>query len=170
MASGMTAASQPIQNRVCNTSLVKIINMHVIYILKSEASACATMCRYFLAPCDEHKHTGHAQQQAASQASTDSACGHPVWLPHSSVGFQHPVGHRSYNNKPRLTGEVCVTPQATIALVSLTDGRDKGPTADFSKLHKTRITVERVSKTNDLRYKLVKKMQQVSVDELNIRV
>jgi len=29
--------------------------------------------RYFLAPCDKHKHTGHSQQQAASQASTDSA-------------------------------------------------------------------------------------------------
>ena len=144
--------------------------MHVIYILKSEASVCAAVRRYLQAPCDEHKHTGHAQQQAASQANTDSACGHPVWLPHSSVGFQHPAGHRSYHNKPRLTGEVCVTPQATIAIVSLTDGRDKGPIANFSKFDKTRITVERVSKTDDLRYKLVKKMQQVSVDELNIQV
>jgi len=42
-----------------------------IYILKSEASVCATVRRYFLVPCDKHKHTGHAQQQAASQASTD---------------------------------------------------------------------------------------------------
>jgi len=39
-----------------------------------------------------------------------------VWLPHSSLSFQRPVGRRSYHNKPRLTGEVCVTPQATIAL------------------------------------------------------
>ena len=38
----------------------------------------------------------------------DSACRHPVWLPHSNLGFQRPVGHRSYRNKPRLTGEVCV--------------------------------------------------------------
>ena len=60
--------------------------------------------RYFLAPCDKCKHTGHAQQQAASQASTDSTWRHPVWLPHSSLGFQRPVGCRSYHNKPRLTG------------------------------------------------------------------
>jgi len=31
-----------------------------IYILKSEASVCATVCRYFPAPCDKRKHTGHA--------------------------------------------------------------------------------------------------------------
>jgi len=31
-----------------------------------------------------------------------------VWLPHSSLGFHRPVGRRSYHNKPRLTGEVCV--------------------------------------------------------------
>ena len=33
---------------------------------------------------------------AASQASTDSAWRHPMWLPHSSLSFQHPVGRRSY--------------------------------------------------------------------------
>ena len=71
--------------------------------------------RYLLAPYDKRKHTGHAQQQAASHASTDSAWRHPVWLPHSSLGFQPPVGRRSYHDKPCLTGEVCVTPQATIA-------------------------------------------------------
>jgi len=60
---------------------------------------------YFLAPCDKRKHTAHAHQQAASQASTDSAWRHPVWLTHSSLGFQRPVGRRSY--RP--------TPQATIA-------------------------------------------------------
>jgi len=57
-----------------------------------------------------------------------------------------------------------------VHVISLTGGRDKRPTADFSKFDKTTITVERVSETDDLRYKLVKKMQQVSVDELNIRV
>jgi len=46
--------------------------------------------RYFLAPCDKHKHTGHAQRQPASQASTDSAWRHLVWLPHSSLGFDTP--------------------------------------------------------------------------------
>jgi len=71
--------------------------------------------RYFLAPCDKCKHTAHAHQQAASQASTDFAWRHPVWLPHSSLGFQRHVCRRSYHNKPRLTGEVCVTQQATIA-------------------------------------------------------
>ena len=63
---------------------------------------------YFLAPCDKRKHTAHAHQQAASQASMDSAWRHPMWLPHSSLGFQRPVGRRSYHNKPRLTVEVCV--------------------------------------------------------------
>jgi len=71
--------------------------------------------RYFLPPCDKREQTGNAQQQAASQASTDSAWRHPVWLPYNSLGFQRPAGRRSYHNKPRLTGEVCVTPQATIA-------------------------------------------------------
>jgi len=47
--------------------------------------------RYCLAPCDKHKHTGHAHQQAATQASTDSAWRYPVWLAHSSLGFQCPV-------------------------------------------------------------------------------
>jgi len=70
--------------------------------------------RYILAPCDKHQRTGHAQQQAASHASTDCAWRHPVWLPHSGLGFQRPVGRRSCHNKGRLTGEVCVTPQATI--------------------------------------------------------
>jgi len=54
---------------------------------------------YFLAPCDKHKHTAHAHQQAASQASTDSAWRHPVLL------LQRPVGCRSYS----------LTPQAAIA-------------------------------------------------------
>jgi len=49
-----------------------------IYILKSEASVCATVRHHFLAPCDKRKHTGHTQQQAASQVSTDSACRHPL--------------------------------------------------------------------------------------------
>jgi len=38
-----------------------------------------------------------------------------VWLPHSSLGFRALIGRRSYHNKPRLRGEVYVTPQATIA-------------------------------------------------------
>jgi len=59
---------------------------------------------YFLAPCYKRKHTSHAYQQAASHASTDSAWRHPVWLSHSSLGFQRPVGRRSYR----------LTPQATI--------------------------------------------------------
>jgi len=58
---------------------------------------------YFLATCDKRKHTAHAHQHAASQASTDSACRHPVWLPHSSLGFQPPVGRRIYYSKPRLS-------------------------------------------------------------------
>ena len=66
--------------------------------------------RYFLAHCDKHKHTGYAQQQADSQASTDCIWRYPVWLPHSSLCFQCPVGRRSYHKKPCLTGEVCVTP------------------------------------------------------------
>jgi len=45
----------------------------------------------------------------------DSAWRHLVWLPHSSLGFQRPVGRRSYHNKPRLSRQLCVTPQATIA-------------------------------------------------------
>jgi len=31
-----------------------------IYILKSEASVCATVRRYFPAHCDKREHTGHA--------------------------------------------------------------------------------------------------------------
>jgi len=77
-------------------------------------SVCLCHCErlfvpcYFLAPCNKHKHTGHAHQQAASQASTDSAWRHSVWLPHSSCGFQRPVG---------LACEALLrlTPQATIA-------------------------------------------------------
>jgi len=59
---------------------------------------------YFLAPCDKRKHTAHAHQQAASQASIHSAWRHPVWLLHSSLGLEHPVGCRSHR----------LTPQATI--------------------------------------------------------
>jgi len=40
-----------------------------------------------------------------------------VWLPHSSLGFQRPVGRRSYHNKLRLTREVCVTPQAWLVVL-----------------------------------------------------
>jgi len=54
----------------------------------------------FLAPCDKRKHTAHTHQQAASQASTDSAWRHPMWLPHGSLGFQRPV--------------LTLTPQTTI--------------------------------------------------------
>jgi len=64
---------------------------------------------YLLAPCDKRKHTAHAHQQAASQASTVCAWRHPVWLTHSSLGFQRPVGRRSYR----------LTPQATIALSAI---------------------------------------------------
>ena len=64
--------------------------------------------RYFLVPCNKRKHTGHAHQQAASQATTDSACRHPVWLPHSSLGFQRPVRRRSYHSKPHLWTLTCM--------------------------------------------------------------
>ena len=67
---------------------------------------------YFVAPCDKRKHTAHNHQQAASQASTDSACRHPVWLPHSSLGFQRPIATQTdakrdcglfyFNMEPRL--------------------------------------------------------------------
>jgi len=63
---------------------------------------------YFLAPCDKRKHTGHAHQQAASQATTDSACRHHVWLPHSSLSFQRPVCRHSYHSKPRLWTLTCM--------------------------------------------------------------
>jgi len=72
---------------------------HLILII---GSVCLCHCErlsvtcYFLAPCDKRKHTVHAHQQAASQASTDSAWRHLVWLPHSSLGFQRPVGCCSY--------------------------------------------------------------------------
>jgi len=58
---------------------------------------------YFLAPCDKRKHTVRAHQQAASQVSTDSTWRHPLWLPHSSLGFQRPVGRRSYRLMPQAT-------------------------------------------------------------------
>jgi len=70
---------------------------------------------YFLAPCDKRKHTAYAHQQAASPASTDSAWRHPVWLPHSSLGFQRPVRRRSYHNKLACAALLTLTPQATIA-------------------------------------------------------
>jgi len=60
----------------------------VSYYKKSEASVRLSEPRYFLAPCDKRKHTGHAHQQAGSQASTDSAWRHPVWLPHSSLDLR----------------------------------------------------------------------------------
>jgi len=68
---------------------------HLVLIIGS-------LCPCHLAPCDKRKHTAYAHQQATSQASTDSAWTHPVWLPHSTLGFQRPVGRRSYHNKPRL--------------------------------------------------------------------
>jgi len=66
---------------------------------------------YFLAPCDKRKHTAYAHQQAASQASMDSAWRHPVWLPHSSLGFRRPVGRRSY----RLTPQAIIVRSAIVA-------------------------------------------------------
>jgi len=66
-------------------------------------------------------HTGHAHQQAASHASTDSAWRHPVWLPHSSLGFQRPVGRRSYHNKLACAALLRLTPQATIAIRAIVD-------------------------------------------------
>ena len=51
-----------------------------------------------------------------------------------SLGFQRPVGRRSYHNKPRLTGEVCVdTPQATIALREIAD-RNKSFSENFVRI------------------------------------
>jgi len=70
---------------------------------------------YFLEPCDKRKNTAHAYQQAASQASTDSAWRHPVWLPHSSLGFQCHVRRRSYQNKLACAALLTLMPQATIA-------------------------------------------------------
>ena len=88
------------------------------------ARLCVCLChgqhavgdgRYFLVSCDKRKHTSHAHQQAASHASTDSAWRHPVWLPHSSLGFQRPAGRRSYHNKLACAALLRLTPQATIA-------------------------------------------------------
>jgi len=74
------------------------------------ASVCAMSC-YFLAPGDKRQHTAHAHQQAASQASMDSAWTHPVWLPHSTLGFQRPVGRSSY----RLTTQSTIARSASVA-------------------------------------------------------
>jgi len=85
-----------------NCRLQNAINLILII-----GSVCLCHCErlsvpcYFLAPCDNCKHTAHADQQAASQASTDSAWRHPVWLLHSSLGC------RSYR----------LTPQATITRI-----------------------------------------------------
>jgi len=96
--------------------------LHLYYKNRKHLSVC--LChgqhavsdrRYFLAPCDKRKHTGHTHQQAASHASTDSACRHPVWLSHNSLGFQRPVGRRSYHNKLACAALLRLTPQATIA-------------------------------------------------------
>ena len=101
-----------------------------IYILKSEASVRLSVClchgqhavgdrRCFLSPCDKRKHTGHAHQQAASPASIDSAWRYPLWLPHSSLGLQRPVGRRSYHNKLARAAVLRLTPQATIARIAI---------------------------------------------------
>jgi len=87
------------------------LNIDLILII---GSFCQCHCErlsvpcYFLAPCDKRKHIAHAHQEAANQASTDSAWRHPMWLPHSSLDFQRPVyaDRRSYR----------LTPQSTIAL------------------------------------------------------
>jgi len=86
--------------------------MNIQLIKTGSVCLCHGDRRYFLAPCDKRKHTAHVHQQAASHASTDSAWRHLVWLPHNSLGFQRPVGRRSYHKKPRLAG---LTQQATIA-------------------------------------------------------
>jgi len=80
---------------------------YLILIIGSVCMCHGSICLlcYFLAPCDKRKHTAHTHQQAASQAIADSGWRHPVWLPHSSLGFQHPVGRHRYR----------LTPQATIA-------------------------------------------------------
>ena len=69
--------------------LVTIVSLEGFLCEKSYSNnqARLSVTYYFLAPCDKRKHTAHTNQKAASQASTDSACRHPVWLPHSSLGF-----------------------------------------------------------------------------------
>jgi len=79
--------------------------MKIIYGTNNRKSVCLSVPCYFLAPCNKRKHTAHPHQQAANHASTDSACRHPVWLPHSSLGFQCHAGRRNYR----------LTAQATIA-------------------------------------------------------
>jgi len=125
---------------VLSTFFFKIPELQKYLVLQSiyKNQKCLSVClchgehaigdrRYFLAPCDNRKHIGHAHQQAANHASTDSAWRHPVWLPHSSLGFQRPVGRRSYHNKPVSQGKraeseqvlLRLTPQATIVLSRL---------------------------------------------------
>ena len=66
-------------------------------------------CRYFLAPCDKRKHTGHAQQQPPARPA-QIPLGDTVWLSHSSLGFQRPVGRYMH-----CAALLRLTPQATIA-------------------------------------------------------
>jgi len=90
-------------------SIITLENLDASYTTNRNRLSVPTVCLCHailsIVPCDKHEHTAHAHQQAASQASTDSARRHHVWLPHSSLGFQRPAGRRSYR----------LTPQATIA-------------------------------------------------------
>jgi len=103
--------------RLLKIAAVNALQCLVRYLILIIGSVC--LCHgehasYFLAPYDKRKHTGHAHQQVASQASTDSAWKHPVWLPQSSLGFQRPVRRRSNHNKFACAALLTLTPQATI--------------------------------------------------------
>jgi len=79
--------------------------MHLYFKIGSVCLSVSHDCRYFLAPCDKRKYTGHAHQQAASHASTDSACRHPVWLPFYSH-VQH-YAHWRHNPQSRSAIVAC---------------------------------------------------------------
>ena len=70
----------------------------------------------FLAPCDKRKHS----------ANTDSAWRHPVWLLHSSLGFQRPVGRRSYRLTPQASAIVACHFQRSSAQSRVTSEKKFG--------------------------------------------
>jgi len=81
-------------------------------------------------------------QQTASHASTDSACRHPVWLPHSSLGFQRPVGRHM-----RCTALLRLTPQATIALRAIVACLTKKVMSQHNSKHFSELAARHGGKT-----------------------
>ena len=53
----------------------------------------------------------HRRQPDPTKQFCRVGVGGVKWVVVTSLGFQRPVGRLSYHNKPRVTGELCVTPQ-----------------------------------------------------------